>query len=145
MSDYELYHHGVKGQRWGVIRERASSLGRKVAPKLKTAAKKTGQFASKQAAKAKKTATAKAQKAARDYKEKTYYKKLHHKRVADMTDKELVDYTNRIKKEAALKDAKYEKRMQNGRKFYNTVAKQPVNTFFSTYTQKAVERAFNKK
>ena len=152
MSEYELYHHGIKGQKWGV-RRTAAQLGHRVA----NAAAKTGKVLYKGAAKAgkatskavskganvaKKAAVAKAKQDYKEHKEKAYYKKLHKKKLSQMTDKEIKDLTNRVKQEANLKDAKYESRVQNARKFYQNVAKQPVNTFFATYSGKAIEAAF---
>lgn len=147
MGDYELYHHGVKGQKWGV-RRTAAELGRRAGTSIKkTLSKnvsdtKAGKAISRGAKNFRKAASEKAQKAAKDYKEKAYYRNLKNKKISDMTDKELTDLTNRVKKESALKDAKYEGRVQNARKFYNTVAKQPVNTLCATYTKEAVKKAF---
>ena len=53
-TEYELYHHGVKGQKWGV-RRTAAQLGHRVA----SAASKTGKVLYKGASKAGK-ATSKA-------------------------------------------------------------------------------------
>ena len=60
-----------------------------------------------------------------------------------MTDKEINDLTNRVKKEASYKDAKYEYKVQNARKFYQNVANQPVNTFLATYSSAAVKKMFD--
>ena len=134
MTEYELYHHGIKGQKWGV-RRTAAQLGHRVAG----AASKTGKVLLRGASKAGK-ATGKQTHA--ENKEKRYYAKLHKKKLSQMTDKEIKDLTDRVKKEATLKDAKYESRVQNARKFYQNVAKQPVNTFLATYSGKAIEKAF---
>ena len=163
MTDYELYHHGIKGQKWGV-RRTAAQLGHRVAgaarktgtvlyknakiagketsKALSKAGKATGRFAKKEAKKATKAAIASAKQHAKESKEKHYYKKLHKKKLSQMTDKEIADLTKRVKVEAGLKDAKYESRVKNARKFYNNVAKQPVNTFLASYTNKAIAKAF---
>lgn len=152
MNEYELYHHGIKGQKWG-IRRTAAQLGHRVAGAAKKtgkvlykgaskAGKATGKFVKKEAGVAKKAAVTKIKQTHAENKEKRYYAKLHKKKLSQMTDKEIKDLTDRVKKEATLKDAKYESRVQNARKFYKTVAQQPVNTFFSTYTKNAVEKAF---
>ena len=141
MSEYELYHHGIKGQKWG-IRRTAAQLGHYAARKIVDASKKTGKAAGKQASKAKRAIVAKARQDVKEQKEKNYYKKLHKKKLSDMTDKEIEDLTKRVKAEANLKDAKYESRIQNARKFYKDVAQQPVNTFLATYSKKAIESAF---
>lgn len=152
MTDYELYHHGIKGQKWGVRRtaaqlghrvaKAASKAGKATGKALSKAGKATGKFAKKEATKAKKAAVASAKQHFKEEKEKRYYKKLHKKKLSQMTDKEIADLTKRVKVEAGLKDAKYESRVQNARKFYNNVAKQPVNTFLASYTNKAIAKAF---
>lgn len=152
MTDYELYHHGIKGQKWGVRRtaaqlghrvaKAASKAGKATGKALSKAGKATGKFAKKEATKAKKAAVTSAKQHFKEEKEKRYYNKLHKKKLSQMTDKEIADLTKRVKVEAGLKDAKYESRVQNARKFYNNVAKQPVNTFLASYTNKAIAKAF---
>ena len=152
MTEYELYHHGIKGQKWGV-RRTAAQLGHRVAG----AASKTGKVLYKGAAKAgratgkvvgkgakiaKKAAVNKVKQVYTEHKEKKYYKKLHKKKLSQMTDKEIADLTKRVQVEANLKDAKYESRVQNARKFYKNVAEKPVNTIIATYSKNAIEAAF---
>ena len=141
MSDYELYHHGIKGQKWG-IRRTAAQLGHRVAGAAKTAGKAVGKGVSKAGKSAKKAAVAKVKQVVADKKEKRYYEKLHKKKLSDMTDKEIKDLTDRVKREASLKDAKYESRAQNARKFYKTVLQQPVNSVATIYAKEAVKAAF---
>lgn len=38
MENYELYHHGVKGQKWGVRKDRSKSTGSRLVKKMKTSA-----------------------------------------------------------------------------------------------------------
>ena len=137
-GEYELYHHGVKGQKWGVHRT-AAQLGRRVAKAAKTAGKAVGKGASK----AGKATVAKVKQVHAENKEKRYYNKLHKKKLSQMTDKEIKDLTDRLKKEASYKDANYEYKVQNARKFYQNVAKQPVNTFLATYSSAAVKKMFD--
>lgn len=139
MTDYELYHHGIKGQKWGV-RRTAAQLGRRAAGAAKSAgkvlyknAKSAGKAVRKEASKAGKAAATKIKQAHAENKEKRYYKKLHKKKLSQMTDKEIKDLTKRVGVEAQLKGAKYEMRAQNARKFYNNVAKQPINSFVDTF------------
>jgi len=152
MGDYELYHHGIKGQKWGV-RRTAAQLGHRVAnaaskagkatgKALSKAGKATGKFAKKEATKAKKAAVASAKQHFKEEKEKRYYNKLHKKKLSQMTDKEIADLTKRVKAEAGLKDAKYESRMQNARKFYNNVAKEPLKTVTTVYAKEAAKKMF---
>lgn len=132
MGEYELYHHGIKGQKWGV-RRTAAQLGHRVASVAKKAGKATGKFVKKEAGITKKAAVAKVKQVHAEGKEKRYYKKLHKKKLSQMTDKEIADLTKRVKQEANLKDAKYESRAQNARKFYKNVAQQPINSFANTF------------
>lgn len=152
MTEYELYHHGIKGQKWGV-RRTAAQLGHRVA----SAASKTGKVLYKGAGKAgkatgkavgkganiaKKAAVNKVKQVYTEHKEKKYYKKLHKKKLSQMTDKEIKDLTDRVKQEASLKDAKYESRVKNARKFYKTVAEQPVNEFAKQYGKELAKSMF---
>lgn len=129
MTDYELYHHGVKGQKWGIIRT-AAQLGHRVANAVGKGAKT-----------AKNAAIAKAKQSHQELKEKKYYKKLKKKKLSQMTEKEIKDLTNHVKIEAELKDARYESRVQNARKFYNNVAQDHVDSVVS----KMIENAFESK
>lgn len=163
MGDYELYHHGIKGQKWGVRRtaaqlghrvagaakktgaalyKSAKSAGKETGKALSKAGKATGKFAKKEATKAKKAAVTSAKQHFKEEKEKHYYKKLHKKKLSQMTDKEIADLTKRVKAEAGLKDAKYESRMQNARKFYNNVAKEPLKTVTTVYAKEAAKKMF---
>ena len=139
MTDYELYHHGVKGQKWG-IRRTAAQLGRRAADAAAKAGKAVGKTAGKYAEKGVKAAKTSVKQHVVASKEKRYYKKLHKKKLSQMTDKEISDLTKRVKSETGLKDARYESRVQNARKFYNNVAKQPISTFGTTFGKSLAEK-----
>lgn len=141
MNEYELYHHGVKGQKWGV-RRTAAQLGHRVAGAAKTAGKAVGKGVSKAGKSAKKAAITKVKQTIADKKEKRYYEKLHKKKISQMTDKEIKDLTDRVKREATLKDASYESRAQNARKFYKNVAQQPINEFAKQYGKELAKSMF---
>ena len=141
MTDYELYHHGIKGQKWG-IRRTAAQLGHRIAGAAKTAGKAVGKGAAKAGKAAKKAAVTKAKQVHAENKEKRYYEKLHKKKLSQMTDKEIKDLTDRVKKEASLKDAKYEMRAQNARKFYKNVAQDPINEFAKQYGKELAKSMF---
>ena len=141
MTEYELYHHGIKGQKWGV-RRTAAQLGHRVAGAAKTAGKAVGKGVSKAGKSAKKAAVSKIKQTVAEKKEKRYYEKLHKKKLSNMTDKEIKDLTDRVKREASLKDAQYESRVQNARKFYRTVAQQPVNEFAKQYGKELAKSMF---
>ena len=141
MTEYELYHHGIKGQKWGV-RRTSAQLGHRVAGAAKTAGKAVGKGVSKAGKSAKKAAVAKIKQAVAEKKEKRYYEKLHKKKLSNMTDKEIKDLTDRVKREASLKDAQYESRAQNARKFYKNVAQQPINEFAKQYGKELAKSMF---
>ena len=133
MTEYELYHHGVKGQKWG-IRRTAAQLGHRIA--------KAGKAISKAGKATGKAITKSTEQHRKEVKEKHYYKKLKKKKLSQMTDKEIKDLTARVKQEARLRDAEYEFRVQNARKFYKNVAQQPVNSIATIYAKEAVKKHF---
>ena len=85
MYDYELYHHGVKGMKWGVRRTKAQ-LGHKVKKTLKKAGKALSKTVAEQ----------KAKRAAKIAKNRP-------KRIEDMSDQELKDRIARLELEASYK------------------------------------------
>lgn len=86
--EYELYHHGVKGMKWGVRRTKAQ-LGYKISKGFKRAKKAVVEKA--KAIKVKKTAEIEAKKKA-------------SKSVKDLTDAELRDRINRLSLEQRALD-----------------------------------------
>lgn len=112
----ELYHHGVKGQKWGVRRTK-EQLGYKTSPKkkksasdesaVKTAAKKTGQALSAAGKKIgevnAKRKEAKQQKAEAEA-NKQRSKELSKKSYRQLSDQELRDRINRMQLEKQYRD-----------------------------------------
>lgn len=87
-NEYELYHHGIKGQKWGIRRfQNKDGTWTAEGKKKKNAAKK----AAKQAKNTKTTNTTKSKSSSN-----TTTKK---KSVHDMSDDELADYTKRLRAE----------------------------------------------
>lgn len=97
----ELYHHGIKGQKWGVRRFQNLDRTLTALGKIRYGAGKVAETAGK-AAKATGKAVAKVAKSVKD-KAVTRYKRKH---INAMTDQELREYTNRLNMEAAYKEAK---------------------------------------
>lgn len=113
----ELYHHGVKGMKWGVRRTK-EQLGYKISSKrkklsddenvVKIAAKKTGRVLSSAGKKLGDKATSaaeqhrvkkteqKAKKAEEKANEKAAKERKNPKNIKDMTDQELLEYYQRL-------------------------------------------------
>lgn len=130
MEDDDLYHHGIKGMKWGVRRTK-EQLGYKTSPKKKKrspndenvftkTAKKTGKAIS--------TATSNASAKRKEKKEeerqtkeaRARNKKLKNKPISDMTDEELRQKIQRIQLENQYR-ALNPKKVSAGEKFAKTV------------------------
>ena len=107
MDDFELYHHGVKGMKWGVRRTKAQ-LGYKVSRGLKKAGKSLSETMKKQ----------KAKRAAKVAKSKP-------KRVEDMTDEELSTAIRRLEMEKRFKDLS-PKKVSKGETFVKSIVNNMV-------------------
>ena len=125
----ELYHHGIKGQKWGVRRFQNLDRTLTALGKIRYGAGKVAETAGK-AAKATGKAVAKVAKSVKD-KAVTRYKRKH---INAMTVQELREYTNRLNMEAAYKEAKKRNRGP---------VKKVVGDILQKAGNKIVDRALN--
>lgn len=125
----ELYHHGIKGQKWGVRRFQNLDRTLTALGKIRYGAGKVAETAGK-AAKATGKAVTKVTKSVKD-KAITRYKRKH---INTMTDQELREYTNRLNMEAAYKEAKKRNRGP---------VKKVVGDILQKAGNKIVDRALN--
>lgn len=125
----ELYHHGIKGQKWGVRRFQNLDRTLTALGKIRYGAGKVAETAGK-AAKATGKTVAKVAKSVKDN-AVTRYKRKH---INAMTDQELREYTNRLNMEAAYKEAKKRNRGP---------VKKVVGDILQKAGNKIVDRALN--
>lgn len=114
-----LYHHGVKGMKWGRRKQRVSSSSRKRVGLISSIKKK-------QAAK-KKEKLAKKREAARLEKNKAADKRS----IKSMTDAELNKYVLRLQKEKQARDLKYDS-LSTGRKIVQKAAQDSATRILTT-------------
>lgn len=130
MEDSELYHHGIKGMKWGIRRTR-EQLGYKTSPKKKkrspndeSAVTKTVKKAGKAIGTAASNANAKRkerkEEERRTKEARARNEKLKNKPISDMTDEELRQKIARIQLENQYK-ALNPKKVSAGEKFAKTV------------------------
>lgn len=130
MYDYELYHHGVKGMKWGVRRTKAQ-LGRKVKKLVKKTKKVVGEAIEK-----KKAVEAAKKKAARS--------------ISELSDAELKERINRLTLEKNVLDLQSQisrlspQKVSAGQKFAEKMG--PVlfdagKKVFNSYLDKAIKDA----
>lgn len=130
MEDYELYHYGIKGMKWGVRRTKAQ-LGYKTSPKKKKqssndeniftkTAKKTGTAIGTAVtnASAKRKERSKEERQTKEARKRN--EKLKNKPISDMTDEELRQKIQRIQLENQYR-ALNPKKVSAGEKFTKTV------------------------
>lgn len=131
--EYELYHHGIKGMKWG-IRRTPAQLGHYI-KKRKTAKKRKAALE-----KARQTKAANA-KAAAERQKKLEAGRLSPKK---MTDKELQDKINRLELEKKYKDALKDASMSRsrGRRFAEKFMDSAVDKLAENGTADIVAQAF---
>lgn len=150
LSDYREYleHHGVKGMRWGVRKDRGSGSSRSKSKagsdqskmtfmqkrKLKRAQMEK-EAAKKKAAAKKKKAAAEAEKAAKKREQTLRSPSKLYKNRYDFTQDEINDALKRFKWEAELKSYS-QKEMEQGKQYIDT-AFQYANSAINVYNTAA--------
>lgn len=130
MEDKELYHHGIKGMKWGVRRTKAQ-LGYKMSPKKKKRSSDDDNVivkTTKRAGKAIGTAASNANAKRKERKEeqrrtkeaRAHNERLKNKPISDMTDEELNRRIERIRLENRYRELN-PKRVSAGEKFAKLV------------------------
>ena len=130
MEPTVLYHHGVKGQKWGV---------RRSAEQLASAARKAGRTVAGARESARER---RAKKIAADF-DKGKRSGRRGKKLSVMSDEELQRQIKRLEMEqkyTALTSSKTE----NGKKFVNDVLKETGKDVVKQYTKKGMEKAIEK-
>ena len=135
METYELYHHGIKGMRWGIRRTKAQ-LGYKTNPtkkKVKSIRDQTNEQikrikaqgkADSKIARAEKKAADRIAKAEAKFlpkKQSESVSKPKSKSLSEMSDDEIRERINRIRLENELKSLT-PKQLSKGQKFVNSIA-----------------------
>lgn len=166
----ELYHHGVKGQKWGFRQYQDSGgsltpLGRihygvgearkglsKAASSAKSGASKVGDSIRKKVKPTdeelsnrydealKKQARRKLKEDIRDAEGKTKHKKLK-----DMTDDEVLDYMHRLQNERSIRQMEKEANQGAISRIFEDYAKQGITRATNNVIDKAVENLFKEK
>lgn len=138
--DDELYHYGVKGQKWGVRRTPAQ-LGHETAKKSSSAVKKAASSAAKAVSKAYSTHKAKTQAKKQAKENVETNKKIKKKSIDEMTDAELQQRIRRMQLEQQYNQLS-PKKVSAGKKFVDNVADAVVPALKST-GRKALEKALS--
>lgn len=130
MYDYELYHHGVKGMKWGVRRTKAQ-LGHKVKKLVKKTKKVVGEAIEKK--KAEEVAKKKAARGIHELSDAEL-----RERISRLTlEKNALDLQNQINKLTPQK-------ISAGQKFAEKMGPMLLNTgekVFNAYVDKAIKKA----
>lgn len=150
----DLIHHGVKGQKWGVIRKKASS-GRKATIK---AIQKSGRFtanATKTTIKTARTGAAKVQKAKQAHdqrvagkiqakKEAKARKKFANRGYKKISDSELQSRIKRLEQEKRYRELKADRHLVRGREVTRSILENSLTKAGTYAATKAMKTAFDK-
>lgn len=150
----DLIHHGVKGQKWGVIRKKASA-GRKATIK---AIQKSGRFtvnATKTTIKTARTGAAKVQKAkqAHDHRvagkkqakaDAKARKKFANRGYKKISDTELQSRIKRLEQEKRYRELKADRHLVRGREVTRSILENSLTKAGTYAATKAMKTAFDK-
>lgn len=149
----DLVHHGVKGQRWGVIRKKASA-GRAATAR---ALQKTGRFTAnktKAGIKATRTGVAKVQKAKKAHDEKVAgkvqakkearaRKKFANRSYRKISDGELQSRIKRLEQEKRYRELKADRHVVRGREVTRQILENSLTKAGTYAATKAMKSAFD--
>lgn len=150
----DLVHHGVKGQRWGVIRKKASA-GRKATVK---ALQKSGRFtanATKTTIKTARTGAAKVQKAKQAHDQRVAgkkqakadakaRKKFANRGYKKISDSELQSRIKRLEQEKRYRELKADRHLVRGREVTRSILENSLTKAGTYAATKAMKTAFDK-
>lgn len=150
----DLVHHGVKGQKWGVIRKKASA-GRKATIK---AIQKSGRFtanATKTTIKTARTGAAKAQKAKQAHDARIAgkkqakadakaRKKFANRGYKKISDTELQSRIKRLEQEKRYRELKADRHLVRGREVTRSILENSLTKAGTYAATKAMKTAFDK-
>ena len=150
----DLVHHGIKGQKWGVIRKKASA-GRAATVK---ALQKSGRFtanATKTTIKTAQTGAAKVQKAKQAHdarvagkiqakKEAKARKKFANRGYKKISDSELQSRIKRLEQEKRYRELKADRHLVRGREVTRSILENSLTKAGTYAATKAMKTAFDK-
>lgn len=150
----DLIHHGVKGQKWGVIRKKASA-GRKATIK---AIQKSGRFtanATKTTIKTARTGAAKVQKAKQTHDARVAgkkqakadakaRKKFANRGYKKISDTELQSRIKRLEQEKRYRELKADRHLVRGREVTRSILENSLTKAGTYAATKAMKTAFDK-
>ena len=150
----DLIHHGVKGQKWGVIRKKASA-GRRATVK---AIQKSGRFtanATRTSIKATRTGVAKVQKAKQAHdakvagkiqakKDAKARKKFANRGYKKISDTELQSRIKRLEQEKRYRELKADRHLVRGREVTRSILENSLTKAGTYAATKAMKTAFDK-
>ena len=150
----DLVHHGVKGQRWGVIRKKANA-GRRATVK---AIQKSGRFtanATKTTIKTARTGAAKVQKAKQAHDQRVAgkkqakadakaRKKFANRGYKKISDSELQSRIKRLEQEKRYRELKADRHLVRGREVTRSILENSLTKAGTYAATKAMKTAFDK-